>query len=201
MNVRARPTPEETADRILTAAEELFRRIGYTKTAIADIAHELGMSSANVYRYFPSKSAINEAICSRLLSEAHRRMDEIAARPLPASERLRDILLMLSDYNRACYTSERRMHDMVEAAMEENWGVIQAHLEYMVTTFARLIGEGVAAGEFRPQDDPVATAFTVKQACTCVLHPLMIAERIRHGMDQPGHAERLVNFAVNALKV
>jgi AcrR family transcriptional regulator len=201
MNVRARLTPEETADRILATAEELFRRIGYTKTAIADIANELGMSSANVYRYFPSKSAINEAICSRMLNESHRRIDEIAAQPAPASQRLRDILLMLSEYNRACYTSERRMHDMVEAAMDENWGVIQAHLEYMVTTFARLIGEGVAAGEFRPQADLVGAAFTVKQACTCVLHPLMIAERIRHGMDQPGHAERLVNFVVNALKV
>lgn len=201
MNARAKLTPEQTADRIIEVAEELFRRVGYAKTAMADIAQELGMSSANVYRYFPSKGAINEVICGRLLEQAHRMMAEIAARPQPASQRLLDMLLTLSEYNRACYTSERRMHDMVEAAMDENWGVVRAHLEHMVAAFASLISEGIAAGEFKPQDDVIATATTVKHACTCILHPFMIAERIRHGMDEPGHAERLAKFVVNSLKI
>jgi AcrR family transcriptional regulator len=39
--------------------------MGYQKTAVADIARELGMSPANVYRFFPSKSAINEATRTR----------------------------------------------------------------------------------------------------------------------------------------
>jgi len=44
---------EETRARILKVAEEHFRRIGYHKTSVADIASELGMSPANVYRFFP----------------------------------------------------------------------------------------------------------------------------------------------------
>ena len=58
---------EETRARIEETAERLFRVMGYQKTAVADIARELGMSPANVYRFFPSKSAINEAIAERLL--------------------------------------------------------------------------------------------------------------------------------------
>jgi AcrR family transcriptional regulator len=36
---------------------------------VADIASELGMRRANVYRFFPSRDAINEAICKRVVNE------------------------------------------------------------------------------------------------------------------------------------
>jgi Bacterial regulatory proteins, tetR family len=42
-------------------AERLFRQIGFQKTTVADIARELHMSPANVYRFFAAKSEINEA--------------------------------------------------------------------------------------------------------------------------------------------
>ena len=64
--VRTATDPDETRARILEVAEEHFRRIGYHKTSVADIASELGMSPANVYRFFPSRAAINESICGRL---------------------------------------------------------------------------------------------------------------------------------------
>ena len=63
--VRTATDPDETRARILEVAEEHYRRIGYHKTSVADIASELGMSPANVYRFFPSKGAINESICGR----------------------------------------------------------------------------------------------------------------------------------------
>ncbi|MCB1486390.1 MAG: TetR family transcriptional regulator, partial [Bauldia sp.] len=49
MNAPARTTAEETRARIVETAEALFRRLGFAKTAVADIAGELGMSPANVY--------------------------------------------------------------------------------------------------------------------------------------------------------
>ena len=55
--------------RILLIAEEHFRRIGHHKTSVADIATELGMSRANVHRFSPCSDAINESICSRVVSE------------------------------------------------------------------------------------------------------------------------------------
>jgi AcrR family transcriptional regulator len=200
MNIRARLTPEETSDRILSVAEEHFRRVGYAKTAVADIAAELGMSSANVYRFFPSKSAINEAICSRILADCHAMMSAIADGPGSAGERLEKLLLAMHEFNARCYTSERRMHDMVEAAMEENWSVIQDHLTFVVETLGRLAAEGAATGEFKPVADPRMTGMMIKQACSCLLHPLMIAERDRHNLNFPGHADMLVRFVLSALK-
>ena len=48
----------DTRQRILAIAGELFARQGYTGTSIADIARELGTTTAALYYHFPSKSAI-----------------------------------------------------------------------------------------------------------------------------------------------
>lgn len=200
MNVRPKLSAPETRERILDVAEELFKRVGYSKTAVADIAQELGMSSANVYRFFPSKLAINEAICHRMLGDCHCGMDAAMAADGPASERLKAMLIGMNSFARQKYVAERRMHEMVEVALQENWGVIQAHLEFVVGRIARLIAEGVAAGEFKPVADPLQAALTVKQACVSVLHPLMIAECERHGMMTEDQPVRIISFVVEALK-
>ncbi len=69
MNPQVKLRPDDTRARIMETADALFRRMGFAKTAVADIAAELGMSPANVYRFFPSKNAIVEAICQRCLAE------------------------------------------------------------------------------------------------------------------------------------
>jgi AcrR family transcriptional regulator len=40
---------------IMAAAISLFARYGYKKTTIDDIAHELHIAKANIYRYFEGK--------------------------------------------------------------------------------------------------------------------------------------------------
>ncbi|MGL5116858.1 MAG: TetR/AcrR family transcriptional regulator [Beijerinckiaceae bacterium] len=201
MNIRQRLTPEETVTRILAVAEEHFRRVGYGKTAVADIADELGMSSANIYRFFPSKSAINEAICNRMLDECHAMMREVSARPGTVAERLKGLLMATHSFNSGRYTGERRMHEMVAVAMEENWESVQRHLTFVVETIAGLIAEGIASGEFRPVADLQSAALTIKQCCCSILHPMMIAECLKHDMGGPDQAERITGFVVDALKV
>ena len=51
---------KDTSKLIVDAAERLFRQIGFQKTTVADIARELHMSPANVYRYFAAKSEIGD---------------------------------------------------------------------------------------------------------------------------------------------
>ena len=77
------PRAETTRAEIVTTAERLFRSLGYQKTAVADIARELGMSPANIYRFFPSKAAINEAICARTLSFGRTRVADGAGSRRP----------------------------------------------------------------------------------------------------------------------
>lgn len=52
----------DTYLKIIEVAEHLFGRIGFQETTILDIARELRMSPVDVYRFFPSKAEIHEAI-------------------------------------------------------------------------------------------------------------------------------------------
>lgn len=198
MIVRSRLSPDETRERIVIVAEEQFRRLGYAKTTVADIASALDMSPANVYRFFASKSEINDAICRRMMDGCHALCETIIAGPGSASERLSDLVLAVHRRNKALLTSERRIHDMVAVAMEENWGAIEAHIATMEQLLSRLIADGIASGEFDPTLDPAKTALTVFDACLVVFHPTMIAQC--GDKDQEPQAREIAAFILRALR-
>ena len=103
----------DTRARVVATAERLFREIGYQKTTVADIARALKMSPANVYRFFDSKKAINEAVAERLIGEVEAALHAIVARPAPAAERFRDLVHAMHRMNTERYTGHQRMHEMV----------------------------------------------------------------------------------------
>jgi AcrR family transcriptional regulator len=130
--VRTRPDPDEVRARILEVAEQHCRRIGYHKTSVADIASELGMSRANVYRFSPCRDAINESICRRVVSDVADIAIAIVRTDAPALENLDRLLTAVHHHNKTKLLKEKRMHDMIVAAMQENWGCIKAHIARMV---------------------------------------------------------------------
>jgi AcrR family transcriptional regulator len=197
MNIRARTSQDETRNRIMVVAEEHFRRVGYAKTAVADIAAELGMSPANVYRFFASKSAINDAICYKLLEHEHAMIEEIIASPEPAAIRLERIILGINSYNRAQFVKEKRLHDMVEVAMAENWEAMLAHCDKIKGYYSAVIAEGIASGEFAPLD-PVTTGNTVFMLCASLCHPTLIAQTDDENAEDEAH--RAVALILRALR-
>ena len=71
------PDPERSA-LILAAAERAFVRLGFHATSMQNVADEAGMSAGNLYRYFPSKEAIVEALCNCDAEERARHFAEVA---------------------------------------------------------------------------------------------------------------------------
>ncbi len=122
-------TDTRTRTRILTEAERLFRIYGYTKTTVADIAKTCRMSPANVYRFFASKAAINEAICELWLVELETHVAGIARADVSARERLRRLLLEGHRFSQSRFLGESKVHEMVTVAMDEHWAVISAHVQ------------------------------------------------------------------------
>lgn len=175
-------TQSATRARIADAAERLFRTLGYQKTAVADIARECGMSPANVYRFFASKSAINEAITERLLAGLVAEVEAIAAGPGSAEARLRQAIRTLHERDIALFFQEKRLHDMVTAAMTEHWGVIERFIGTLLGHWTRLLAEGMARGEFRPTD-PARAAWLLKQCTMLWSHPLLIADCLGRGTE------------------
>ena len=197
MNIKPRNAPEEARERILDAAEALFRRIGYTKTTVADIAGALGMSSANVYRFFPSKSAINDGLCRRMLGELDAYAESFVAAPGPAAERLEAMIVGVHLHNKRRFTHEATVHEMVAVGMQENWQACQEHIAYMGELFGRLIAQGIETGEFAPCD-VAAFAHTVGFACCGAFHPTMIAECKPDATEDD--VRRLARLVIRGLK-
>src|SRR5438874_11020594 len=123
MTLISEPVETDTRERILVVAERLFRQIGYQKTTVADIAKELRMSAANVYRFFDSKKAIHEGVARGLMGEVETAANAIATKRAPAASRLRELIATIHRMNSERYLGDSKLHEMVEIAMEESWDV------------------------------------------------------------------------------
>jgi AcrR family transcriptional regulator len=185
----------DTPERILVVAERLFRQIGYQKTTVADIAKELRMSPANVYRFFDSKKAIHEGVARGLMGEVEQAARSIAAQPGPAAIRLRELMTSIHHMNAERYVGDSKMHEMVAIAMEEDWGVCVAHMQMITETLGSVIAQGAATGEFEVQDVPLAAMC----ACTGMIrffHPQMIAQCA----TKPGPSiDQMIDFVLAGL--
>ncbi|KUL95065.1 TetR family transcriptional regulator [Bosea sp. WAO] len=165
----------DTRQDIVDVAERFFRQIGYQKTTVADIAKSLRMSPANVYRFFDSKKAINEAVAERSMAELEALVTAIAAEKRPAAERLREILTTTCRLNSARYLDNQRLHEMVACAMEESWDVIRAHVERYDAILRGVVADGMAKGEFTPGDARIAT-YCVRAAMIRFCNPLLLTQ-------------------------
>ncbi|MGD0721300.1 MAG: TetR family transcriptional regulator [Roseiarcus sp.] len=195
MNV-ARRTADETRQCILVAAWDLFRQVGFRKTTVADIAGALGMSSANIYRFFASKDALTEAICRNLLGALTEAARAAATGPGDARARLAALLLTLHGNLRDQMTNQKRVHEVVAVALEENWPAVHEFVQACEAIIAVVVAEGQASGEFGP-GDPKTLAELVSAACAVIHHPTMIAQCAAMKPDM--RAEAVVDFALRAL--
>src|SRR3569832_2583671 len=199
MTLVSDPIEPDTRERILVAAERLLRQIGYQKTTVADIAKELRMSPANVYRFFDSKKSIHEGVARGLMGEVEVAARAIVARPGPATPRLRELLTTIHRMNSERIVGASKLHEMVEIAMEESWEVCVAHMQTIVESIAGVVAQGVASGDFEAPDVP-ATALCICQGMMGYFHPQMIAQAINK--PKP-HApiEQMIDFLLVRLTV
>jgi AcrR family transcriptional regulator len=185
----------DTRERILVVAERLFRQIGYQKTTVADIAKELRMSPANVYRFFDSKKAIHEGVARTLMGEVEDVTAAIANRSGPAATRLRELMTTINRMNSERYIGDSKLHEMVEIAMEESWEVCVAHMQTITESIAGVIAQGVASGEFEAPDVPLA-AMCVCTGMMRFFHPQMIAQCA----NKPGpEIDQMIDFVLAGL--
>jgi AcrR family transcriptional regulator len=179
-------------------ADALFRRLGFAKTAVADNAAEPGMSPANVYRFFPSKNAIVQAICHRCLGEAEDRLWAVVRSRESASVRLEKMMLENLAYHKENLIEAERVNDIVMVAMEQSWDAIMAHKEAQRGMLELIIRDGIEAGEFT-KVDPRETSKVIQQSFAAFCHPVLIAQGLQEKHDLEAEARAMARFALLAL--
>ena len=183
-------------EEILDAAQRLYDSIGFEKTTIGDVARELGMSPANLYRSFPNRQAIDEAIARRKLSVIEDAAWAAARAAGDPAAALRQLSLAVLRETRRLLFSEQRMHHICAVAARERWPAVDAYLEGLRGAMRHVIMEGQRSGAFR-KADPEALADAVYAALTRVWHPYMI--EVFADEDLEATSDRVCELLVNGL--
>jgi len=159
-----------TPERILEATEEVLRRYGLAKATVVDVARALDVSHGSVYRHFPSKASLRQAVAKRWLDRANAPLQKIAETTGPAPARLEKWLRTMIDikYKKVCEDPE--MFATYLTLAQEACEAVKAHKERLVDQVAHIISDGVKQGAFQVADAKVA-ARAVFDATTRYHHP------------------------------
>ncbi len=161
--------------RILDSAEGILRRHGIEKTNVVDVARALGMSHGNIYRHFPSKKALVDAVAVRWLN---RLMDPLAAiaadHARPASERLAAWFDALRNAKRAKVRDDPELFRVYHRVVETMREAVGEHIAALLDQLKEIIADGVAAGEFSGKLDPKTAARSFLYATVAFHHPALV---------------------------
>ncbi|MFC4010471.1 TetR family transcriptional regulator [Nonomuraea purpurea] len=172
-----------TADQILAAAQDVLRRYGPAKATVVDVARALGVSHGSVYRHFPSKTALREAVTQRWLDESHAELETVMAAGIPADERLRDWLAALFGAKRKKALDDPELFATYMVLVKEASAVIDRHVAGLIGQLEQIIAAGVARGELAAPD-PAVAARAVFQAASTFHNPIHAAEWGRPGIER-----------------
>ncbi len=141
-----------TRERILEVAEEVLRRFGLAKTTVVDVARTLGVSHGSIYRHFPSKAALRDAVADHWLAEKLVPLTTIANEDGPAPERLRCWLNLLCSSTRKYALDDPELFATYKELASEARGVVRAHVDSLAEQITHILSDGVAQGEFATEN-------------------------------------------------
>jgi AcrR family transcriptional regulator len=165
---------------------------------VVDIARSMGMSHANVYRYFKSRSEILDAIVDEWLSRIEAFVEEIARRPQPAAERIEAVVLELHCKRRQKLVEDSEVFETFRRVVELRPDAIAKRRAKILNVFRKLIESGIETGEFKPVNcDEAATV--LKDATALFLHPLMIPAAMKEETED--RARQVVRYVLAGISV
>ncbi|MFD3245985.1 TetR/AcrR family transcriptional regulator [Rahnella aquatilis] len=158
------PSDHSVRDQVVDAATEHFGHFGYEKTTVSDLAKAIGFSKAYIYKFFDSKQAIGEVICSNRLEMIMAIVNSAIADAPSASEKLRRLFRALTEAGSDLFFHDRKLYDIAAVAARDNWPSAEAHEARLRQLIEHIIVEGRQAGEFErktPLDEAAHALYLV----------------------------------------
>ena len=173
------PADHSIRDQIIDAANDHFSHYGYGKTTVGDLAKAIGFSKAYIYKFFDSKQAIGEAICSRCLGSIAASVKESIVDGTSANDKFRRLFKTIPSLSVELFFSDRKLYDIAAYSSAENWPSALAYVEQIAAMVAEIIQEGRASGEFE-RKTPIDEAV---RAIIHVLAPFMHPVMLQYNLD------------------
>ncbi len=170
---------KQNRDRILEVAKEAFARSG-ASTSLDDVAKRAGVGAGTLYRHFPTRDSLLEAVYHtevEKLAAAERKF----AQTMPPIEALRAWMLLFVDYIAAKHIIAPALNTLVggpsklyEASRDQLSGAIDA-----------LVKRAIKSGDIRKDLDPFD-----------LLRALIGVSNVATGSDWQESARRLVEILI-----
>jgi AcrR family transcriptional regulator len=171
-----------TPERILETTEEVLRRFGPTKATVVDVARVLGVSHGSVYRHFPSKAALREAVAARWLERVATPLELIVNQNISSVVRLREWVEALSVTKRRHAKEDPELFATYLELVHESRDVVMQHVEHLVEQLARIVADGMQNGELHVKDAN-ATARAILDATGKFHNPVHVKEWADPNLD------------------
>jgi AcrR family transcriptional regulator len=159
-----------TPERILDVTEDVLRRFGLAKATVVDVARALDVSHGSVYRHFPSKASLREAVAKRWLDRVSAPLAKIADGSGPAPARLDKWLRTLFAAKQKRVLEDPEMFATYLTLAQEACKTVKAHKESLIDQLALILADGVKQGAFHVTDAK-ATARALFDATSRFHHP------------------------------
>jgi AcrR family transcriptional regulator len=141
-----------TPERILEVTEDVLRRFGLAKATVVDVARALDVSHGSVYRHFPSKASLREAVAKRWLDRVSAPLDKIVESADPAPVRLERWLRTLCTAKQKKVTEDPEMFATYLTLAREACSAVRGHREHLMDQVAGILSDGVKEGAFEVAD-------------------------------------------------
>lgn len=151
---------------LVVAAVTLFEAKGYARTSVQDIVTAAGVTKGAFYHYFSGKEdvllLIHEQHINRLLRQSREVYDNQSLHPGEKLEKLIDVALMeiaqYGAYAKVFFVEKNHLSS-------NNLMHIHAKRDEYASLFENVVRDGIAAGFFRAELDPVITSLGILGIC------------------------------------
>lgn len=143
----------DTAIQILDAAEQRFRTYGYNKTTMAEIATDVGMSTANLYRYFTNKLEIAADCAKRCLNgRAEQLKAVVELQKVSAADKLEQYFVTIARYTYTETHENIKINELVTHIIAERKDIVRLKNQREQAFIAEILAQGNTSGEFDVND-------------------------------------------------
>ncbi|MGD0847748.1 TetR family transcriptional regulator [Bradyrhizobium sp.] len=164
-----------TPERILEVTEDVLRRFGLAKATVVDVARALDVSHGSVYRHFPSKASLREAVAKRWLDRVSTPLAKIAESSGPAPARLERWLRALFTAKHKRVSEDPEMFATYLTLAREACQTVKVHKESLTDQVETILSDGVKQGVFQVSDAKT-TARAIFDATIRFHHPAHAGE-------------------------
>lgn len=186
------PAEHTIREQIVEAAEQHFSRYGYEKTTVSDLAKAIGFSKAYIYKFFDSKQAIGEAICSKTLSAIVAAVQESVAGATTSTEKFRRMFKSLTATSVSLFFNDRKLYDIAASSAAEGWPSARAYAERIRQILTDIVREGRESGEFERKTPLDETVHAIYLVMLPFVNPLLLEHNLDVVEEAPVQLSNLV---------